>query len=504
MTLGLGDSTRGSTQAGSGRRPARSTRVRPVQNLVAVPRPRWERRYARLVVASDAVAVALAVGLNLVLGFGSYSNRFGPIALPLGILTWVIAMACLKANRSWEPPILGAGSEEFTRLLRGLTATAVLLALIGLATLESATRPWVFGVVPLGAILAFLGRMTLRKRLHRRRAAGRCMENVLAIGDEQSLPAFVARTRRDHYTGWSIVGVCTPTAAAADGGDTILGVPVVGDLDSVATIARSGAYHAVAIGPAAGWSPMRLRSLAWDLEGTGVELVVDPGLMEVAGPRLHITPIDGLPLLRLSQPAFTGFRWLVKHVLDRIGALLLILLAAPLLLVVAIAVRADGGPVFFRQTRVGRYGRTFSMIKFRSMVTDADRLRPELQDGDVGAGPMFKMRNDPRVTRVGAVIRRYSIDELPQLFNVLGGSMTLVGPRPPLPEEVETYSPDVERRLLVRPGLTGLWQISGRSDLTWEESVRLDLRYVENWTLALDALILWKTVGVVLRGSGAY
>lgn len=158
--------------------------------------------------------------------------------------------------------------------------------------------------------------------------------------------------------------------------------------------------------------------------------------------------------------------------------------------------------MLYRQVRIGRDGRPFAMVKFRSMVVGAERVRP-LGEHD-GAGPLFKLRADPRVTRVGAVLRRWSLDELPQLFNVLGGSMSLVGPRPPLPEEVGHYAEDARRRLLVRPGLTGLWQVSGRSDLSWEDTVRLDLRYVENWSLALDALILWKTVGAVLRGDGAY
>ncbi len=195
----------------------------------------------------------------------------------------------------------------------------------------------------------------------------------------------------------------------------------------------------------------------------------------------------------------------MKNVIDRFGALLLVLITAPLLLVLlAIAVKCDGGPVFFRQTRVGQHGKTFRMIKFRSMCVDAEARKNELLATNEGAGPLFKLRNDPRVTAIGAMLRRYSLDELPQLFNVLAGTMSLVGPRPPLPEEVAKYSRDAERKLLVRPGLTGLWQVSGRSNLSWEESVRLDLRYVENWTLAMDALILWKTFGAMIRGNGAF
>jgi exopolysaccharide biosynthesis polyprenyl glycosylphosphotransferase len=253
-----------------------------------------------------------------------------------------------------------------------------------------------------------------------------------------------------------------------------------------------------------GWMPMRLRQLARNLEGGAAERVVDPGLMEVAGPRLHVDPVDGLPLLRLTHPTFTGVPWLVKHAIDRLGSALLLMLVAPLLVVLAIGVKLDGGQVFFRQTRVGRHGREFTLLKFRSMAVDAEQCLAELVAANEEAGPLSKLKSGPCVTRFGAFLRRYSLDGLPQLVNVLSGAMSLVGPRPPLPAEVARYGRDAQRRLLVKPGLTGLWQVSGHSDLSWEESVRLDLRYVENWNLALDALILWKTVGAVVHSRGAY
>jgi exopolysaccharide biosynthesis polyprenyl glycosylphosphotransferase len=256
--------------------------------------------------------------------------------------------------------------------------------------------------------------------------------------------------------------------------------------------------------PAHGWTPRRLHELAWDLEGSGVDLVVHPGLMEVSGPRLHVSPVDGLPLLRLTEPTFTGIPRLVKAAMDILGAILLILVLAPLLVTIYLAVRVDGGPALFRQTRIGKDGQPFRMLKYRTMVVGAERLQASLNGRNEGHGPLFKIKNDPRVTAVGGWLRKYSLDELPQLFNVLLGSMSLVGPRPPLPSEVACYARDAQRKLLVKPGLTGLWQISGRSDLSWEESLRLDLRYVENWTLALDGLILWKTIKAVISGDGAY
>jgi exopolysaccharide biosynthesis polyprenyl glycosylphosphotransferase len=248
-----------------------------------------------------------------------------------------------------------------------------------------------------------------------------------------------------------------------------------------------------------------LRQLSWQLEGTGIELLVAPGLIEVAGPRLHIRPFEGLPLLSIEQPCFEGWRRVIKGGADRAVAGLVLVLLAPVLAGIALAVKLNSpGPVLYRQERVGLNGRSFTMLKFRSMVVDADRRLEDLRGDNISDGLLFKMRSDPRVTPVGRLLRRLSLDELPQLFNVLRGTMSLVGPRPPLPGEVARYDTSVSRRLLVKPGLTGLWQISGRSDLSWEESVRLDLRYVENWSLAMDALILWKTGRAVLSRSGAY
>jgi exopolysaccharide biosynthesis polyprenyl glycosylphosphotransferase len=281
-------------------------------------------------------------------------------------------------------------------------------------------------------------------------------------------------------------------------------VPVAG-LDDVLTIARRTNADTIAVTSASETAAQYLRTLSWQLEGTELELLVAPGLVEVAGPRLHIRPFDGLPLLSVEQPRFEGWRRVVKGALDRSVALAALVVLAPVFAVLALAVRLSGpGPVLYRQERVGLGGRHFEMLKFRSMVADADQQVASLSDGNDADGLLFKMRQDPRVTPVGRWLRRLSLDELPQLVNVLTGSMSLVGPRPPLPREVARYDTSVSRRLLVKPGLTGLWQISGRSDLPWEEAVRLDLRYVENWSLTLDLSILRKTFAAVLQSRGAY
>ncbi|WP_345602719.1 sugar transferase [Pseudonocardia adelaidensis] len=426
------------------------------------------------------------------------------VVLAIGALVFVLTVAALGVARAWDPLVLGHGSAEFSRLLRGFVGAAVVVALVSLASQLPAGRPWVFGVLPIAGALATAGRLGLRWELHRRRREGAAMASLLAVGTEAAVETLVAQTRRAPHEGWVVAAACTPTGRGPDGGWLLAGVPVIGDLDAVAALTRSGRFDAVSVAQATGFTPQRLQQLAWDLEDTQTELVVEPGLMEVAGPRLHVASLDGLPLLRLTHPTFTGAARLLKGMIDRVSALLLVVITAPLLIALAVVVACDGGPVFFRQVRVGVGGSEFKMIKFRSMVPNGEVLRAQLLAHNDGAGPLFKMRSDPRVTRVGRILRRFSLDELPQLFNVLGGSMSLVGPRPPLPAEVAGYAPEARRRLLVKPGMTGLWQVSGRSDLSWEESLRLDLRYVENWTLALDVRILLLTARAVVRGGGAY
>ncbi|HEV8221599.1 MAG TPA: sugar transferase, partial [Streptosporangiaceae bacterium] len=238
---------------------------------------------------------------------------------------------------------------------------------------------------------------------------------------------------------------------------------------------------------------------------TGTDLCVAPALLDVAGPRTTIRPVAGLPLMHLDHPEFTGTKQVIKDAFDKLVGLSALALTAPVFLFVTLIIRLDdGGPAFFRQTRVGRDGRGFTVYKFRTMVMDAEQRKAELTASNDHDGVLFKMRKDPRITTVGTWLRRWSLDELPQLLNVVRGDMSLVGPRPALPDEAARYGDYVRRRLVVKPGLTGLWQVNGRSDLSWEESVRLDLRYVENWSLVLDLQILWKTLSAVWRGSGAY
>ncbi|MFP5023366.1 sugar transferase [Pseudonocardia phyllosphaerae] len=455
------------------------------------------------VAIGDLLTITVVVTLCVVHGLPGFEAgdraRIGS-----GLLAAALLAVALPLCHAWDSRVLGQGSDEFVRLARAVLLADVVLALGGLSMMVQSSREWVFLLVPLTGVAMLVTRFVLRKCLHHQRGRGRGLLPVLAVGSEEAVTDLIRRTRRDPYFGWKVTGVCTPTGTGTAESHLVDDVPVLGDLDSVPSLAGSGEHGVVAVCQAPGWGPARLRRLTWHLEGAGTEVAVDPGLMEIAGPRLHISPVDGMPLLRLSEPSFSGLSRVLKHTTDKAVAGLILLLVAPVFLVIALSVKLhDRGPVFFRQERVGTNGRTFGMIKFRSMVVDAEARLAQLTN-DHAEGPLFKMRRDPRITPVGALLRKYSLDELPQLLNVLNGSMSLVGPRPPLPREVASYADDARRRLLVRPGMTGLWQVSGRSSLTWEESVRLDLRYVENWSPALDLLILWKTFGAVVRSRGAY
>ncbi len=469
--------------------------------LVRRSAPAWVRGYTVALVVTETLMAATA-GAAVLLSRGA---AIAPgAALLWAALALVVAWPVLLGSTgAYAERVYGTGSDEYRRVAR---AGFLLLAFAGFLSYAFAldlSRALVVVAIPLLTGVTLLGRYVARTRLRVLRAQGQCTKKVVVVGRGGAVLELVGRLQREQYAGLDVV------AAAVTPSDRVrvaerAGVPV-GGLDDVLLLADTYDADTIAVTSASETAAQYLRQLSWQLEGTGIELLVAPGLIEVAGPRLHIRPFEGLPLLSIEQPCFEGWRRVVKGGFDRAAAALALLVLAPVLLAVAAAVRfTSSGPVLYRQERVGLGGRTFTMLKFRSMVVDADRQLDALRGDNISDGLLFKLRADPRVTPIGRLLRRLSLDELPQLLNVLGGSMSLVGPRPPLPAEVARYDTSVSRRLLVKPGLTGLWQISGRSDLSWEESVRLDLRYVENWSLALDVLILWKTGRAVLSSSGAY
>jgi exopolysaccharide biosynthesis polyprenyl glycosylphosphotransferase len=306
---------------------------------------------------------------------------------------------------------------------------------------------------------------------------------------------------RAPWMGYRVVGMCVPRGQQADD----VGVPVLGDIDDVRDLAIELGVDGVIVAGGSYSSAADLRRLGWELQGLDLDMLVVPSLTDIAGPRVHMRHVAGLPFVHVEEPQSDRAGGWAKRVFDLVVSSGLVLVLSPLLLVVAALIRLqDGGPVLYRQRRVGANGAEFDMIKFRSMVVDADARLAEVAHANEHDGVLFKIRDDPRVTRIGRFIRKYSIDELPQLFNVLRGEMSLVGPRPPLINEFEQYEQDTHRRLLVRPGMTGLWQVSGRSDLPWAEAVRLDLYYVDNWSMVIDLVIMIKTVKAVIVSHGAY
>ena len=468
------------------------------------------RRYQKLLVGVDLAAASLAVAVAFLVRFGIQADAVNlktyavlAVAIPVA---WV---GVVWLNRAYEGRFIGAGPAEFDRLLKAFLYLTALVAMGSYLTRADIARGFVVLALPLALVIDLVARHRARKYLHRQRSRGRAMTSMLLVGDGRSVADFAAMVRHDRYAGMNVIGACVPAELVEDAETrrqlADADVRLLGDVDSIVGAVEASHADTVAVVSTSTLGRDRLRWISWQLEGTDTDLVVSPGLTEVAGRRLHIQPVAGLPLLHVEEPEFTGFRRFLKSTFDRTVALLVLVLLAPVALGVALAVRVSSrGPVLFRQERVGRNGRHFVMVKFRSMYLDAERRKAELEQHNENDGLWFKIRNDPRITPVGRFIRKYSLDELPQLFNVLSGRMSLVGPRPNLPAEVAKYGDDMRRRLLVKPGITGLWQISGRNDLSWQETVQLDLRYVENWTLGYDLMILWKTPSAVARGSGAY
>jgi exopolysaccharide biosynthesis polyprenyl glycosylphosphotransferase len=394
------------------------------------------------------------------------------------------------------------GTDEYQRILRAGLAMTASLALVAYGFEIRLARGYVVVALPLATVICVVTRFALRQRLHRARTrTGACMRRVVVVGHELAVVAVSRQLRRARYHGLNVVGACLPHGHDGQVGD----VRVLGTFDEVPAAVRAAGADTVVVLSCPELDGQTLRRLAWRLERHDIDLIVASSLVDVAGNRTTIRPIDGLPMLHVEHPTLTGARRVVKEVFDRVGAALLVAVLSPALVGIAVAVLVESpGPVLFRQVRVGKDGRKFVMYKFRTMHVEAESRLTELRDLNEMDGVLFKMRDDPRVTRVGRWLRRFSLDELPQLRNVVTGNMSLVGPRPPLPHEVAVYPDDARRRLAVKPGMTGLWQVSGRSDLTWEDAVRLDVRYVENWSLSLDLVILLRTLSAVTRGAGAY
>ncbi|MEJ3403896.1 sugar transferase [Rathayibacter sp. YIM 133350] len=468
----------------------------------------WEVRYARRLAVSDAVVVFAAVIIAQVLGraTGAAVEPSLAASLLLSLGCGLVWLAALAANGSRSSRVVGTGSTEYRRLLQASFFLFGVMAIAAYLTNVDIARRYVLIGFPLGLVGLVLSRWFWRHWLQVQRRAGAYSSQVLLVGTPDSVARTAADLSRTPEAGYHVVGACTSSGEVAgyiEGTE----IPISGNLDRLLDAVEASGADTVVITSANELSSDRVRELSWSLEPGRQHLIVAPSLTDIGGPRLHTRPVAGLPLIHVETPRYEGRKLYLKRAFDITVSATLIALLSPLLVIVAIVVaRSSPGPVLFRQQRVGLRGEHFDMLKFRSMYQNAEEMLEQLrqQQRDAGNSVLFKMKDDPRVTPIGALLRRFSLDELPQLFNVLGGSMSLVGPRPPLEREVREYAEYVHRRFLVKPGITGLWQVSGRSNLSWDESVRLDLFYVENWTLTGDFNILWRTVRAVLASEGAY
>ncbi|MDQ0371067.1 sugar transferase [Catenuloplanes indicus] len=456
-------------------------------------------------IVSDTLAVVAAVLIAMQVRFGGDLTTEGWSYALISVLLsagWLIA---LLLNHAYDDRYLFSGNEEYQRVLRAALALTATIAFLSYVSEAEVARGYVTVAMPALTALGLAARRLNRMALHRAWSRRRCLRRVVVAGHAGSVAALTGQLRHERYHGLEVVAACVPRRD--DLPPQLRTVPVIEGFESIATVALTAQADTVMILPCPELDGPAVRRLAWRLEGQDIDLVLSSALVEVTDGRTTIRPVDGLPMLHVEHPRLTGPGRLVKNLFDRTAAALALIVLAPLLAACALAVRLDRsapGPVLFRQTRVGRHERPFTMLKFRTMRLGAEAQLAALRHLNDHDGVLFKLREDPRISRVGRFLRRYSLDELPQLVNVVRGEMSLVGPRPPLPAEVAAYPEDMRRRLVVKPGMTGLWQVSGRGDLPWEEAIRLDLRYVENWTLTLDLIILARTVTAVARSSGAY
>lgn len=473
--------------------------------------PRWQQRYSAWLRITDSIIVCAAIMLAQLVRFGDSPNMSGypgPVMTLFSCLFAVLWLSSISVFHTRSPRIIGAGIDEYRRIASASFSVFGIIAMVTLLAKIELARGYLAVALPVGTLGLLASRNLWRKYVWHRRAQGHYQTMVLAIGDRSGVAHLAYELIRSPKDGYVVVGVCIPGYGPRRGESLTVQdreIPILGDETSaVAALEECGA-DTVAVTRTEHFGVHGIRELMWQLETLDVDLVVSPGVMDVAGARLTMRPIAGFPLLHVDKPQYEGTQRIQKRAFDFCFALFAVVVTAPLLLAAAAAIRMTSkGPIFYRAERIGLDGQPFTMLKFRTMVENADQQIESLLPLNQGAGMLFKIHRDPRVTPVGRILRRYSIDELPQFINVLKRDMSVVGPRPPLRREVENYDGEVKRRLLVKPGVTGLWQVSGRSDLSWEDSVRLDLSYVDNWSMAGDLVIIARTLKAVLASDGAY
>jgi exopolysaccharide biosynthesis polyprenyl glycosylphosphotransferase len=478
----------------------------------------WQRVYASRVMMTDLLVILASVATAQLIRFrllgeqepvlvdGRWPEDVTVSYTVLSVVLTIIWMITLQVLETRDHRIIGAGFTEYKRILDSTVGTFGVFAMLALMFKVSAARGYLFIAFPLGLLLLLVSRFFWRAWVNRQRRGGRFQYRAVIVGELEKGLHVAREIAREPNAGYRIVGAVAERLNGDDG--EVLGAVHQSpnfSTETILAVLDELEADTLVLTSSDTLKPGKIRRLSWALEEREVELVVAPALTDIAGPRIHTRPVAGLPLIHIEFPEFTGRRYWAKRAFDVIGSGLLILLLSPVLIAVALAVKLTSrGPLFFAHTRIGQHGEPFKMYKFRSMVPDADaQLAELLAEQGTSDQPLFKVQNDPRITPVGRFIRRYSLDELPQLFNAFLGSMSLVGPRPQVEAEVALYDNAAYRRLLVKPGLTGLWQVSGRSNLSWEDALRLDLYYVENWSLTGDIIILGRTFKAVLSPDGA-
>ncbi|RJO75609.1 sugar transferase [Nocardia panacis] len=473
----------------------------------------WQTEYGRRLRTSDALVIGTVIAVAQLIRFGGLNNAAplnwpGDTRIGYSVISILLALAWfgfLALGNTWSPSIIGNGPEEYRRLVAATMRLFGLLAIASLVLRIEFARGYLAIALPAGMLALIANRQFWRKFAARRRRSGRYLTSVLVIGRRDSAQAIMRCFERDPSVGYCVVGVYTPNDAGAEFDGDGPNVPTIGLESTVVQAVRSTGADTVAVAATEELGAHGINDLLWQLAPLGIDLVVTPGVADIADQRLTIRPVANLPLLHIGKPQYDRAKSFGKSAFDVVFAAAALLAVWPVMAAAALAIKLTSpGPVFYRSERIGLDGEPFHMIKFRSMYQDADRKLDTLLSANEGAGLLFKMRDDPRVTPVGRILRKYSLDELPQFINVIQGQMSIVGPRPPLRTEVARYDSKVRRRLLVKPGVTGLWQVSGRSDLSWDEAVRLDLSYIENWSMVQDLLIIKKTISAVARSEGAY
>ncbi len=481
----------------------------PVERIHLSRSRNWYDRYHIALCASDAVAITTAVVATYMWRFGerlhvSVADTALPyvvVAASIALLWWLV----LTARDTRARGVVGGGLEEYRRVINASLYAFAGIAIAAYLMGAEISRQFFLVLLPLGTFLVLFGRWASRQVLHRRRAMGGAFTPTIVVGATDAVRDVVRDLRRNGNAGYRPVAVAL---RQSESNTAIMASPEMADLPVIdlASIVRHVAEHRVrAVVVAPGLPGPVVRQLAWQLENSLVRLMFVPSLVDVAGPRMTVHQMQDLSLVSVDLPKYSGWNHALKRAFDLVFSIVALVLLTPVLVVVAVLVKSeDGGPVIFRQERIGANGEPFVIHKFRTMCVDAEARIDAMIVAAGGQALLFKVEDDPRITKIGKVLRKFSLDELPQFWTVLRGGMSIVGPRPQVAREVAEYSNAAQRRLLIKPGITGLWQVNGRSSLSVEDSIRFDLRYVENWSLIGDLTIILRTVRVVLHSSGAY